>query len=121
MGRGLTKRTTRSPRLEGLVGNELNEERPPPVSLPVDLTAGSSAEPSLPEASSSHTSASNAARTSNAARPPSFLQFLRGMLGWSPDEANACDPWDNRTEQRRAGIYNFFQVPLNLEPLLFFG
>ena len=54
----------------------------------------------------------------------SFGSFLASQLGWvsSPasDELSPSAEPDSVT-RRRAGVYNFLQVPWNLEPLLLFG
>ena len=57
------------------------------------------------------------------AAPPSsslsFGRFVGQQLGWEPDDGAA--DYDLEDDRRRRGVYNFLQVPWNLEPLLLFG
>ena len=61
--------------------------------------------------------------TPSPAAPPSsslsFGRFVGQQLGWEPDDGAA--DYDLEDDRRRRGVYNFLQVPWNLEPLLLFG
>mmetsp|Transcript_63223 Transcript_63223/g.105213 ORF Transcript_63223/g.105213 Transcript_63223/m.105213 type:complete len:522 (+) Transcript_63223:115-1680(+) len=82
-----------------------------------ELTAG--------EAASSVCDGGNAARppriSGSDAQSKSFAQFLGGQLGCDSQWPLHDGPTASELQQRREGIYNFFQVPLNLEPFLMFG
>ena len=64
-----------------------------------------------------------ASSTPSPAAPPSsslsFGRFVGQQLGWEPDDGAA--DYDLEDDRRRRGVYNFLQVPWNLEPLLLFG
>jgi len=51
-----------------------------------------------------------------------FIPFLLSQLGWTEWAAGADgDVGLEVMDEKREGIYNFFQVPWNLEPLMLFG
>lgn len=51
---------------------------------------------------------------------PEFRAFLGDQLGWEPPLPDNLAE-DEGIARKRAGVYNFLQVPWNLEPLLLFG
>ena len=52
---------------------------------------------------------------------PRFLPFLRAQMGWAQGSGADSDAAYAMMDEKREGIYNFFQVPWNLEPLITFG
>uniref|UniRef100_A0A7S2G4J5 Protein TAPT1 homolog n=1 Tax=Haptolina brevifila TaxID=156173 RepID=A0A7S2G4J5_9EUKA len=52
---------------------------------------------------------------------PSFSSFIAKQLGWEGYTDEQANTDDADIAQRRATVYNFLQVPWNLEPLLGFG
>ena len=57
---------------------------------------------------------------------PGFAHHLANQLGMAPgasssNSSTAPTELDPADDERRTGIYNFLQVPSNLEPLLFLG
>lgn len=57
----------------------------------------------------------------HATSRPRFLPFLLGQLGWTEGYGSDSDATLETMDAKREGVYNFFQVPWNLEPLLTFG
>jgi len=49
-----------------------------------------------------------------------FATFLGGQLGWDASPPDSVGRQQS-IARKRAGVYNFLQVPWNLEPLLLFG
>ena len=55
-----------------------------------------------------------------ARRRPKIRGFLAAELGWNVAEPNE-EASEANLELRREGIYNFLQIPWNIEPLMWFG
>ena len=48
-----------------------------------------------------------------------FRHFLACQLGWGTEPAD--QPSEPQLKQKQEGVYNFLQVPWNLEPMMWFG
>ena len=67
-----------------------------------------------------HSSSTSVPRRASSAG--GFTSHLAAQLGVSePSGASSSSDVDSVDDERRTGIYNFLQVPWNLEPLLMLG